>query len=246
VNAPVLEFSDVSKRYGGRVVLDHLNLTVERGEFVGLVGVNGAGKTTLSKGLLDLCHLDSGSISIFGRDSRRSGARSHLAYLPERFQPPAHVRGRDYIRFYSELHGIAYDEDQVRALASSLDLDFEVVAHPIKTYSKGMMQKLGLLCCFLVDKKLLILDEPMSGLDPQARAFLKSCMARLKQQGKTLFITTHMLADVESICDRLAVLHQGQLKYVGSPKCFSEQYGASDLDSAFMNCIAAEKEPALQ
>lgn len=234
---PALHFRNVTKRYPHQLALNDLNLSVQAGEFFGLVGVNGAGKTTLIKSLLDFCDIDSGSVEIFGTDHRQAPARARLAYLPERFLPPYYLTGRDFLQFMARLHRVKVDDTQIAQMLATLDLDSSALTKPVRDYSKGMAQKLGLAACFLSDKDLLVLDEPMSGLDPKARALLKTYLQQLKAQGKTLFFSTHMLHDVETLCDRIAILHGGNVQFVGSPQECCVQFNAENLEQAYLNCI---------
>lgn len=233
----MLTLTNVTKRYGNRAVLDHIKLTINEGEFVGLVGTNGVGKTTLIKSILNLVDFQSGQVTIGGHDHKTQAARATLTYLPERFMPPSHFSGRDYLRYYLALHAIPYNTDSTHTCLSRLDFDTTALTQSVRTYSKGMVQKLGLAACFLSGKNLSILDEPMSGLDPRARMYLKRYLADLKDAGQTMLISTHMLADVASICDRMVLLHDGHFLYEGTPKAFVEKYGAEDYDEAFMSCV---------
>ncbi len=233
-----LQFRNVTKRYPRQLALSNLNLSVRAGEFFGLVGVNGAGKTTLIKSLLDFCDIESGAVEIFGVDHRQAQARARLAYLPERFLPPYYLTGRDFLQFMARLHRVALDDTQVAQMLATLDLEVSALAKPVRDYSKGMAQKLGLAACFLSGKDLLVLDEPMSGLDPKARALLKTYLQQLKKQGKTLFFSTHMLHDVEALCDRIAILHGGNVRFVGSPLACCTQFAAANLEQAYLACIS--------
>ena len=232
-----LHFNNVTKRYPRQLALSNLTLSVHAGEFFGLVGVNGAGKTTLIKSLLDFCDIDSGSVEIFGVDHHQAQARARLAYLPERFLPPYYLTGRDFLQFMARLHRVVVDEARMVHMLATLDLDVSALAKSVRDYSKGMAQKLGLAACFLSGKDLLVLDEPMSGLDPKARALLKAYLQQLKAQGKTLFFSTHMLHDVEALCDRIAILHGGNVRFVGSPHACCVEFGAENLEQAYLNCI---------
>ena len=234
-----LRFSGVAKTYAGVPALSEFSLEVRRGEFFGLVGVNGAGKTTLLKCLLDFCEADGGSISIFGTPHRATTARARLAYLPERFNPPFYLSGRDFVRYMLELYRTPYDEARVRGLFGALDLDLAALDRPARVYSKGMTQKLGLAACLLSGKDLYVLDEPTGGLDPRARALLKAELKALKSAGHTVFFTSHALADVAEMCDRLAVLHAGRLRFAGTPREMLARHQAPDLEQAFLSCIAA-------
>lgn len=239
MTAPVVRFTRVCKTYGAVRVLRGVDLDIAPGSFLGLAGVNGAGKTTLIKCMLDFCEIDSGEIEIHGIDFRRSGARARLAFLPERFMPPYFLTGREFVRSMMELGGGRYDEAETRAMFESLDLDYKALEQPVRSYSKGMTQKLGLAACFLWGRDLYVLDEPMSGLDPKARARVKEILGRLKNEGRTLLFTTHSLADIEEICDYMAVLHQGRLAYAGTPGKFGESYREKSLERAFLKCIEA-------
>lgn len=232
-----LEFRSVSKSFGTTRALDRFDLEVSRGALFGLVGQNGAGKTTLIKCLLDFCEPDSGEITIAGVSSRVTAARHDLAFLPERFAPPYYLTGRDFLGYMAELHGIPYDERVALDMFARLDLDPRALTRAARTYSKGMTQKLGLAACLLSGKSLQILDEPMSGLDPKARALLKRELRGLREQGRTVFFSSHALADVEELCDRLAVVHAGRLRFTGTPRELIEKYASSNIEDAFLACI---------
>jgi ABC-2 type transport system ATP-binding protein len=232
-----LAFEHVRKTFGRRVALADFSLTVRAGELFGLVGMNGAGKTTLIKCLLDFASADSGSIRLFGLPSAATAARAHLAFLPERFLPPYYLTGRDFLRYMLKLHRAPYGEAVIGAMCDALDLDRRALDLPVRSFSKGMTQKLGLAACLLSGKRLQILDEPTSGLDPKARALLKRELQKLRAGGSTLFVTSHLLADIEQLCDRMAVLHEGAIRYVGTPAALLERHGTRDMEQAFLACI---------
>lgn len=232
-----LAFNGVTKAFGGVPALGCFTLHVRRGELFGLVGGNGAGKTTLIKCLLDFCESDAGGIEIFGVSHRLTASRRQLAFLPERFNPPHYLTGRDFLRYMGELHRCAYDEERARRTFERLDLSVSALGRPARTYSKGMTQKLGLAACLLSGKALYVLDEPTSGLDPKARALLKRELHALRAAGRTVFFTSHALADVQEICDRMAVLHGGTLRFAGTPADLIAQYACQDLEQAFLECI---------
>jgi len=154
------------KRFGRATALDGVDLDVARGEAFGLAGLNGAGKTTLIKCLLDFCSVDSGRIRILGVDHRQPRARAPLAFLPERFIPPYYLRGRDFLRYMLTLHGVPYRPAQAEAMLAALDLDLSALVKPVRAFSKGMTQKLGLAACLLTTTR--------EGIDPGHRrlAFL--------------------------------------------------------------------------
>ncbi len=233
-----LRFQNIDKKYDEKEVLRGIDLNILKGEFFGLVGMNGAGKTTLIKCLMDFSALDGGAIDIFGRSHRQSGARKPMAFLPERFVPPYYLTGRDFLKYMLTLQALPYQADEALAMLQELDLDPAALSRPVRSYSKGMTQKLGLAACFLAQKDIYVLDEPMSGLDPKARALLKQCLVRQRARGATLFFSSHALADVDEICDRMAILHDGKLRFVGSPEQCRRQYAADTLELAYMRCIA--------
>ena len=239
-----LRFETLTKSYGRQLVLDKLSLEVRQGEFFGLVGVNGAGKTTCIKGLLDFCSLSGGNIEIFGEAHTLTRSRRRLAYLPERFLPPYYLTGRDFLAYMAKLYASEFDEASVLAMLETLDLDVSSLDKSVRVYSKGMAQKLGLAACFLSRKDLIVLDEPMSGLDPKARILVKRFLHSLKSQGHTLFFSTPMLADVEELCDRMGILHDGRLRFVGAPGACCEAFGADSLEQAYLNCIGAGSQPS--
>jgi ABC-2 type transport system ATP-binding protein len=233
-----LTFEKVSKSFGDTIALDDFTLEVRRGELFGLVGGNGAGKTTLIKCMLDFARADRGEIRIFGVPHNITSARRELAFLPERFNPPFYLTGRDFLKYMAQLHRVQYDEDRARQIFERLDLNLSALQRLARTYSKGMTQKLGLAACLTSGKALQVLDEPTSGLDPKARALLKKELRELRAGGCTIFFSSHALADVEELCDRMAVLHGGRLRFAGTPAELKARYASSLLEEAFLRCIA--------
>lgn len=232
-----LQFDKLVMGYGQHRVLEGVDLAIDPNEYIGLVGVNGAGKTTLIKGLLDFCEIDGGGIEIFGVSHKKTEARARLAFLPERFVPPQFLTGREFLRCMTRLYGSELRPARIERVLTDLDLDPTVLSKPVRDLSKGMAQKLGLAACLLSGKDLFVLDEPMSGLDPKARAILKRYLRKLKEQGHTVFFSTHLLADVETLCDRMAVLHDGHVSYFGSPQAFRARYGTDTMEEAYLKCV---------
>jgi ABC-2 type transport system ATP-binding protein len=237
MNPPALHFQQVVKRYGATTVLHGIDLEVRAGELFGLVGVNGAGKTSLIKCLLDFVALDGGSIEIFGASHRLPASRRALGFLPERFNPPDYLRGADFLKYMLKLQGLDWDPDAAGAMFDALDLDRGALRRMVRDYSKGMTQKLGLAACLLAHKDALVLDEPMSGLDPKARSLFKAQLQLLRARGGSVFFSSHVLSDVEQLCDRMAVLHQGRLLFVGAPADCIAARGAASLEQAFLGLI---------
>ena len=240
-----VNFDHVTKSYRAQTVLSDVSFQINEGECTGLVGVNGAGKTTCIKSLLDFCDIKNGNISIFGVDHRQTVARKNLTYLPEKFTPPYYLTGSDFLRYMSDLYHVKYIEKEVFALLRILDLDPAALTRPVRTYSKGMGQKLGLAACFLSKKGLMIFDEPMTGLDPKARALLKKHLVTLKNEEKTLFYSTHLLEDIEALCDKVIILHAGRVCFTGTINECCVAYEGRNLESAYLACIeSAEQEVA--
>jgi len=236
---PVLRMDGVSKAFGAGQILKDIDILLTPGSFTGLVGVNGAGKTTLIKCMLDFCNLDGGKIEIFGQLHDSPEARRRLAFLPERFTPPYFLSGREFVRAMLEFVRIQFDEKAVRSMFNDLDLDVMALEKPVRSFSKGMTQKLGLAACFLSGRDFYLFDEPMSGLDPKARARVKGLLTRLRAEGKTVLFTSHSLADIEEICDYMLVLHRGGIAFSGAPLELRERFGAPTLEHAFLRCIEA-------
>jgi ABC-2 type transport system ATP-binding protein len=238
-----IDIEHLSAGYGRVPVLTDITLTIRPGETLGLIGLNGAGKTTLLKSILMLMAPTAGRVHLFGVPHQLAQSRAKLAYLPERFQPPGHLFGHDFVRLTLAFYRKDADRDVARWLAERLDLDPAALDRPVRDYSKGMAQKLGLLATLMTDLPLLILDEPMSGLDPRARVRLKQQLAAHRARGHSILSSSHILADHDELCDRVAVLHQGRLAWVGAPAELKARRGEATLENAFLAEIDAA-EPA--
>jgi len=234
-----LEAERVDVRYGRRAALDGLSLSVGRGEVFGLIGLNGAGKTTLIKAALDLVRPDAGTIRLFGRPSSDAPARAAVSFLPELFRPSALLTGWDFLALTLAFYGRALDRTRAVARARALAFDPDLLDQRVGTYSKGTGQKIGLIGALLPECPLLILDEPMSGLDPEARGALKRAFADEAAAGRTVFFSSHVLADVDEICHRIGVLHRGRLLFAGHPADFRAHHPGVTLEDAFLSAIAA-------
>jgi ABC-2 type transport system ATP-binding protein len=235
-----IQFNQVSKRFGDQAALRSVTLTVPGGAIYGLVGLNGAGKTTLIKCLLDFTFPDSGDVRIFSVPATDSQARRPLAYLPERFIPPAYLTGLEYLQLMSRLYGRPPQRERIEAAIAAIDLDPKYLSKRVGAYSKGSGQKLGIAAVLLSDRKLLVLDEPMSGLDPRARSFLKAEIRAAHGRGATVLFSSHSLADVEELCDSFTLLHNGQIRYIGGAKELCDLTGAGSLDAAFLKALEGD------
>lgn len=218
----VLEIENLKKNYRGKrrqvvSALRGLNLKISKGEVFGFLGPNGAGKSTTIRLLMGLISRTSGSARICGVDCSSPKARCSVGYLPENPAFYDFLSAREYLYFVSSV--FKYDKKRQRQRIDEVLELFELSAaakRPIRGYSKGMVQRLGLAQALVHDPDILILDEPMSGLDPLGRALVKQVIRELKSAGKTIFFSTHITADVESVCDRVAILKQGELQSVDS------------------------------
>ncbi len=231
-----LKITEISKSFKHQV-LDNISLEVKPGEIFGFIGLNGIGKTTLIKIILDLLDQDNGEVEIFGVSRLLPKSRKKLCYLPEKFQPSNYLKGEEFLKFTLDFYGKKLDVSKAESICKNLDLDVKVLKEKVTKYSKGMVQKLGLLAVFLSEAELVILDEPMSGLDPKARIALKKELISYKNKGKTIFFSSHILSDMDEICDSIAVLHDKKIVYQGSPQGFKIKHGQDNLDKAFLREI---------
>src|SRR5919112_4422021 len=198
--------------------LDGLSLTVERGEIFGFLGANGAGKTTTLKLLMRLMYPTSGGARILGRDIGDTGMHAEIGYLPEHPYFYDYLTARELLEYCAELFGYAAAERRRRAadLLARVRLEEKSWDKQLRKFSKGMLQRVGLAQALVNDPSVVFLDEPMSGLDPVGRREVRDLIAGLRQTGTTVFLCSHILSDIEVLCDRAAVLRRGRLAHVGS------------------------------
>ena len=213
-------------------------MDIRHGEYFSLAGENGAGKSTLIKIILDLIrNIESGSIQIDRQGHRLKSTRKGIAYLPEKFDVKKEVSGWQYLKFICGIYQQELNKDRINNLCQLMSLDVDRLKDKVGAFSKGMKQKLGLISCFMLDTPLIILDEPLSGLDPKARFHFKQLLQQERVNSRTIFYSTHLLADAEEICDQFAILHQGKIAFNGTPQQCMQQYHADTLEKAYMNCI---------
>jgi ABC-2 type transport system ATP-binding protein len=232
-----LSVQNVSKAFDKQPVLNDVSLELKQGEIFGLIGLNGIGKTTLIKIILGLILADAGEITIFGDSWKKVAAKRHLAYLPEKFQPSRFLTGKEILSLAHSYYNQPYDHEKAREQAALLGLNPDVLNKRVSSYSKGMGQKIGLIATLMVDTKLIILDEPMSGLDPKARIQLKARLRQVRDEGRTIFFSSHILADIEEICDRIAILHDTSFRFFGTTHEFKTAHPNISLEQAFLNVI---------
>ncbi len=238
-SSPILDIKNVSVSYGKHDAVMNASWSLNRGLTYGLIGLNGAGKTTLIKSILRLRTRYKGSIDFTGLTEQE--INSAVAYLPEKFSPPEFLTGYEFLELSGRLYGKETARGDGLQFSQNLGLDETDLKRRIATYSKGMRQKIGLLSLFLSGAEFLILDEPMSGLDPLARAMVKDALVEAKQRGKTILLSSHILADMDEICDEVAVLHDKEIKFIGSPDAMKSKTKAQSLERAFYHFIEYKK-----
>ncbi len=239
-----LTLSNISYSVAGLDILKRLNLDVDEQHYYAIAGVNGAGKSTLIKLVLDLIRpLPGGDIRIFGRENTDPKCRNQLVYLPEKFDVKKNISGRQYLEFIAAVYHHEFKSRGIAELAERLDFPPQRLDSRVGGYSKGMVQKLGLMSCFMLERPLVILDEPLSGLDPRARYHFKELLQALKSRAHTVLYSTHLLSDAEDLCDCFGILHDGEMKYQGTPAECLQRYQASTLEKAYMACISEPSTP---
>lgn len=207
---PVIEIERLRKFYRGRYRgVDGIDLEVDQGEVFGFLGPNGAGKTTCIRILLDLIRADGGTARVFGLDVRKKSEeiRRRTGYLPGELGLYENVVAREMVDYFGALCG-SVDAGVVKELTDRLGID---LSRRIREYSKGNKQKLGVLLAFLFDPELVILDEPTSGLDPHHQKELYEFMAERSHRGRTIFMSSHVLSEVERVCDRVGIIREGKI-----------------------------------
>lgn len=227
---PAIETNDLSKTYSQglifkkrQVALQNVSLTVERGEIFGLLGPNGAGKTTFLKIMLGIIRKTGGRASLLGHPAGSRQGRKLVGYLPEHLRVPAHLTGYQALEFFGNLSNVPTKvvREKRGQLLETVGL-VDRAKDNVKQYSKGMLQRLGLAQALLHDPELLVLDEPTDGLDPKARAEMRQIIRELQERGVTIFLNSHLLQEVEMICQRVAILDKGQLRYCGPVSSIGE------------------------
>ena len=218
-----IEITGLSKEYAvgfwkkrRRPALKSLNLTVEAGETFGFLGPNGAGKTTTLKLLMGIIFPTAGSATILGRDASDPEVKRKIGFLPEQPYFYDYLSAPELLDYYARLSGVstAARKQRIGELLEQVGLS-DVGNKQLRKFSKGMLQRVGIAQAIIHDPEVIFLDEPMSGLDPVGRHEVRELIQSLKDAGKTIFFSTHILSDAEALCDRVAVIHKGELRGVG-------------------------------
>ena len=237
-------------------ILKGISLTAEEGEIFGYLGPNGAGKTTTLKCLLGLIFPDAGELEILGLPHLSLKAKARIGYLPENPYFYDYLTAAEFLRYYSQLHLLKKEETESKITSLLSMVGLEQSAHlQLRKFSKGMLQRIGLAQTLLNDPDLVLLDEPLGGLDPLGRKEIRDIIVRLREEGKTVFLSSHILQDIEMICDRVAVIVEGQVINQGklhdliSQKILFTEIILSGVPTqeleAFGECVAAHGDNTL-
>ncbi len=220
--ANIIETSNLTVYYGKHRGIENVNLAVEQGEVFGFLGPNGSGKTTTQRTLMDIIHPTSGTAKIFGKDCQLDGVeiRKRIGYLPGELSLYPSMKGIDFLDMLASLQDKALDKAFRRALFERLDFD---PSRRMKEYSRGNKQKIGVIAAFMTKPDLLILDEPTSGLDPLVQQTVMELIGEVRDDGRTVFLSSHILPEVQAVCDRVGLIRDGQLIQTASVQSLTEQ-----------------------
>lgn len=236
-----VDYRSRESEHGIKQALKGLNLSVNQGEVFGFLGPNGAGKTTTMNVLLGFVPPTAGDAYLFGVSVREPIARQRIGYLPELTYYYKFLNAEEILRFYGKIFRIPRSqlEARINTVLKLVELE-HARKRPIKTYSKGMQQRVGLAQALINNPDLLIFDEPTSGLDPMGRMKVREIIHRLKNEGKTVFFSSHELGEVETVCDRVAIMCQGELKVEGRVQDLVQQHQCN-LEQLFLKIIGYQE-----
>ncbi len=232
-----IQAQNITKVYPSRrkdqsvTALSEFTLSVNKGEIFGLLGPNGAGKTTFIKVLLSIVYPTSGSASMLGTEIADTAVKEKIGYLPENHKYPAYLTGEQVLRFFGKLSGLTSEalEPRITEMLTLVNME-KWRKVKIRKYSKGMMQRIGLAQALINQPDLVFLDEPTDGVDPLGRKQIRDLLLRLRDSGKTIFLNSHLLSEVELICDRVAILNKGKLLRLGTVDELTKQDQVFELD----------------
>lgn len=240
---PAVHIEHLDKYLDSKQVLFDINLSIGAGEVFGFLGPNGAGKTTTMKAILGLIKPDAGAVNIFGDPTLSNETKEKIGFMPENTYLYKYLTGREFLRFNGKFFSnITHEELETRIEEILRKMGLETAGDKLLgKYSKGMLQRIGLGQAIINNPSIVFLDEPMSGLDPIGRKMVKDLILELKSKGTTVFFNTHILSDVESICDSFAIIHQGHLISNESVKNLNKP-----LEDYFIEKIHENTEGALE
>jgi ABC-2 type transport system ATP-binding protein len=239
----IIETKDLTKIYPLArnrevVALKDVNLEIQEGEVFGILGPNGSGKTTCLKLLLGILFPTSGEASILGKRPLDTSMRREVGFLPENPYYYEYLNGQELLTFYGQLSEVPLKilAERTESLLKLVDL-WDARKLRLRHYSKGMLERIGLASSLINDPKVLILDEPTTGLDPIGCKDTRSLLLKLKEEGKTILLSSHFLSEVERVCDRIAIFHRGYLLTTGTLSGLIQQYSAENLEDLFVKSI---------
>ncbi|HFU4460557.1 TPA: ABC transporter ATP-binding protein [Streptococcus suis] len=241
----MIQFNHVTKAYGDTLALDNLDLTIESGEIFGLIGHNGAGKTTTISLLTSIIEASQGTITVDGLqlEENRDEVKKRIAYVPDSPDIFLHLTAFEYWHFLGKVYGV--DKETVDQRINKLATLFDMTARqyePIDSFSHGMRQKTIIIGALIPNPDIWILDEPLTGLDPQASFDLKQMMKDHAKGGKTVLFSTHVLSVAEQLCDRIGILRKGRLIFVGSLEELKSHYPDKDLETIYLELAGRQQE----
>lgn len=235
MNSAILCCRNLNKHFGRVVALEDINLEIKQGEIFGLLGPNGAGKTTLLRCILKLINSDpKGAIFFKDKFLLNRDIQENFGFLPENFQPPANLAGREFLKILG--WALNLKTLQVDSCLAQVGLA-EQKDKPIRAYSRGMIQRLGLAIALIKEPELIILDEPTLGLDPIGQSQILGLLINLNIQGKTIFFSSHILSQIEKVAHRIGIIHQGKLRFVGNVDEIMNKHNSPSLEEAFLREI---------
>jgi ABC-2 type transport system ATP-binding protein len=254
MDAPAIRITNLTKDFATGIrrtklrAVDSLNLDIGHNEVFGLLGPNGSGKSTTIKIILGLLAPSAGSVEVYGEMAGKVAARRSVGFLPEAPYFYRYLSGRELVRFYAKVCGVdpSEREDRVQAVIDLVGMA-EAAHRRVGTYSKGMLQRIGLAQALVHDPRLVILDEPTAGVDPLGAAAIADIIRTLKDRGKTVLLSSHLLAQIEGMCDRVAILHRGRLIESGTMENLTAEEGLESLVvDRLPDAARAEVEAVLQ
>lgn len=234
----MIELTNVTKSYPGKKAVKNLNLTIPDGKIFGFLGPNGAGKSTTIKMMTGILPIDEGTITINGKDMTKDtlSAKRIIGYVPDRSDIFLRLKGIEYLNFIADVYDVPKEirETKITELTKKFGI-YEALDDHIQTYSHGMKQKIVVSGVLLHDPDVWILDEPLTGLDPQSSYTLKEMMREHASKGKIVFFSTHVLEVVEQLCDEVAIINHGQIQFQGNMTDMKQQYQENDnLERLFL------------
>ena len=234
----IVKIDHVTRRFGAVVAVDDLSLSFAKGEIVGFLGANGAGKTTTIKMLLGLIRPTTGSVAVLGGDPSDAKVRARIGYMPEIAYYYPYLNARELLMFYGGMCGMSRNAIRKRSdeLLEAVGLS-DAAKRPLKTYSKGMLQRAGIAQALLHDPELLVLDEPFTGLDPLARIHFRELMRGLREKGKSIFFSSHELGETELLCDKVVIMKGGKALYQGPVRQLAGE-GEGNLERLFLEVLS--------